>query len=64
MVPGLDTVSGGRGRVSDGWAVAASTPLGLHLKAWEPACIWGEKREEEVGNQAEPDMELNVLLCV
>lgn len=24
-------------------AVAAPAPLGLCLRAWEPACIWGDK---------------------
>lgn len=26
-----------------GWAVAAPSPLGLPRRAFEPACIWGQK---------------------
>lgn len=43
MVLGLDTGSGWRARVPSGRAIAAPAPLGAHLRACEPASIWGQK---------------------
>lgn len=55
-------VACGRGTVPDGRAAAAPAPLGLRLWACELACLWEEKREDEAGDQVEPDRYLNFLL--
>lgn len=56
-------VGEGRSRtVPDGRAAAAPAPLGLRLWACELACLWEEKREDEAGDQVEPDRYLSFLL--